>query len=208
MPNKIYLIRHGETLDNTKKLFQGWKDTELNEEGIKQANLLASSLRPIIFQAIYSSDLNRAYLTATVIAKQRKLDVIKTKKLREFNMGKFEGKPLFDMTGNHKKLWDQFIKSRQENNNDWKGHGGESMTEFYNRLKVFFNRLNRKHDNETLALVSHGGTKNRILELFGIHPDESEYYPFGNTSVTIMEGKDDKYRILSINDTSHLENEK
>lgn len=83
----IYLVRHGETEWNVKKLIQGQKDIPLNEKGKKQAG----KLKKIKFDAIYSSDLKRAAETAKIIAGKRRLKIIKSTALRERYFGKFQG---------------------------------------------------------------------------------------------------------------------
>ncbi len=60
----FYLIRHGETEWNHSKKIQGWKDVDLNNLGLEQANKLANHYKLSPVDAIYSSDLKRAYKTA------------------------------------------------------------------------------------------------------------------------------------------------
>ena len=87
----IYLVRHGETEWNVKKLIQGQKDIPLNKKGEDQAMALGKKLKKIKFDAIYSSDLRRAAETAIIIAGKRRLMIIKSKALRERYFGKFQG---------------------------------------------------------------------------------------------------------------------
>ena len=69
MTNTIYLVRHGESQGNYKGFFQGWLDCRLTDEGIKQAELLASFLKDKRIKCIFSSPLIRAYETASIIAR-------------------------------------------------------------------------------------------------------------------------------------------
>ena len=87
MPKKIILIRHGETEYNRQKKWQGWSDIPLNKAGRKQAQLLAHRLKHEVIDVLYTSDLKRAVETAHAIAKSVNLQLIKTKKLRERNIG-------------------------------------------------------------------------------------------------------------------------
>ena len=61
---RIYIVRHGETEENTQKIIQGQLDTQLNSEGEKQADLVGKALHDIPFDVCYSSDLRRAVSTA------------------------------------------------------------------------------------------------------------------------------------------------
>ena len=76
MSTNLYLTRHGETVWNTQKLMQGWKDSPLTDRGIKQARQLSERLSEVSFDAIYSSTSNRAVRTAEIIKGERSLEVI------------------------------------------------------------------------------------------------------------------------------------
>ncbi|HOV13114.1 MAG TPA: histidine phosphatase family protein, partial [Spirochaetota bacterium] len=60
---KIYLVRHGETDWNVKKLMQGWKDSPLTERGVENAKKLSNRLKYLDFQYIFCSPANRALKT-------------------------------------------------------------------------------------------------------------------------------------------------
>ncbi len=57
---KVYLVRHGETEWNRQCRLQGQSDTELNDIGIELAEITATELKDVRFDAIYSSPLKRA----------------------------------------------------------------------------------------------------------------------------------------------------
>ena len=73
---KIYLIRHGETEWNKIGKLQGSSDIQLLPEGIKQAHMLADHAPFHAVDAIYSSDLSRAVMTAEILAEKFNLPVI------------------------------------------------------------------------------------------------------------------------------------
>ena len=74
---KIILVRHGQTAWTADNRIQGWLDIKLNEKGLKQAKIIAKALKRKKIDAIYSSELSRAYETARIIARSHKLKVIK-----------------------------------------------------------------------------------------------------------------------------------
>jgi broad specificity phosphatase PhoE len=88
----IYLIRHGRTDWNDKKLIQGHTDIPLNSEGKTTARKIAKKLKGIRFDKIYSSDLLRSSQSAEIIALEHQLAVETTSALRERCFGKIEGK--------------------------------------------------------------------------------------------------------------------
>ena len=76
----LYLVRHGETEWNVKKINQGQSESALTEVGIEQAKETGEKLKHIKFDAIFSSDLSRTQRTAEIIKLDREL-VIKTSEL-------------------------------------------------------------------------------------------------------------------------------
>jgi len=88
---KILLIRHGDTDWNVEEIFRGRADIELNETGIKQAELLAKHLADEKIVAIYSSPLKRALRTAEIIAGSHHMNVIPAQELIDFDYGAWQG---------------------------------------------------------------------------------------------------------------------
>ena len=89
---EIYIIRHGETVWNAKKLLQGSTDIELNENGRELAGITGQNLEGVVFNKIYSSPLIRAYETACLIRGHRNIPIIRDARLRELCFGSNEGK--------------------------------------------------------------------------------------------------------------------
>ena len=88
---ELYLIRHGETAWNDKKLIQGNIDIPLNAEGVNQAKILSEILKEIPFDIIFTSDCRRAKKTAIELAKKTKVKCTLDKRLRNRNFGDWEG---------------------------------------------------------------------------------------------------------------------
>ena len=88
---EIWIVRHGQTDWNVEGRYQGQADRPLNAVGLAQAQQAAEQLRGRDFAAIYSSDLQRARVTAEIIAGQLGLPVQVDRRLREVNQGEWEG---------------------------------------------------------------------------------------------------------------------
>ena len=73
---RIYFMRHGETVWNTERRYQGMTDIELSAEGLRQADIAAERFKGIDIDKIYCSPLKRAAATAKPIADEKGLDVI------------------------------------------------------------------------------------------------------------------------------------
>lgn len=89
---ELYIVRHGETVWNSKKLLQGSEDIELNENGRILAGKTGENLETVHFDKIYSSPLIRAYETACLIRGHRNIPIIRDDRLRELGFGVNEGK--------------------------------------------------------------------------------------------------------------------
>ena len=88
----IYIIRHGQTEMNNRKVLQGRSDYPLNEAGIAQAQKAADDLKHITFAKIYTSPLRRAIQTAEIIAPSAHVEI--DDRLIEMDYGPYEGTDL------------------------------------------------------------------------------------------------------------------
>ena len=87
----LFLFRHGETDWNREGRLQGHTDTPLNATGLAQAQTLGESLRPHRLDAVVSSDLSRARVTAQIVAEALRVPLLIEAGLRETNVGAAEG---------------------------------------------------------------------------------------------------------------------
>ncbi len=95
----LYLVRHGETKDNVAMIMQGQRQGELTPAGARQIEELSSSLSGIRFDAIISSDLQRAYDSAQILCHRLNLSVHTTSLLRERDWDDFTGRYIPDLKG-------------------------------------------------------------------------------------------------------------
>jgi broad specificity phosphatase PhoE len=185
----IYLIRHGETDWNTKFLFQGQSDIELNENGIMQAKSIAKEFKGRKISGIISSDLKRAYKTAEIIASacECKTRVRKDKCLRERDYGNFEGKH-YDLYHNNRK--------------DFKG---EKDSRFIPRVNAVFKAIVKKYKGKDIIIVSHGGVVRQIIA-FILGLKEYRKLRIYNASVSELFYNEKKkaFFVLLVNSVAHL----
>jgi len=111
MMTEIILARHGETEWNVEEVFRGRIDVELNETGIKQAELLAGYLSDLKIDAVYASPLKRALKTAEIIAGYHKLDIEIAPALIDFDYGKWQGLPHQEVKDKYKELYGNGLKN-------------------------------------------------------------------------------------------------
>lgn len=205
MPQKIIIVRHGETQYNVERRLQGSLNIPLNQNGVAQSLQVADRLSSESVTAIYTSDNKRAYVTALHIAKRFALKPNRRRALREDNMGVLEGWAWETEADQYKQqLWHERIKAREAGDKFWKRHGGESLYKFTLRVKLFLQTIERKHPQGTIIIVSHAGTINRILEIYGLKKPSEQHIRFKNTSVTVLIKNGNKYDLVVNNDISHL----
>ena len=158
----IYLIRHGRTDWNDKKLIQGHLNIPLNSEGKTTAKELAQELKKINFDKVYSSDLLRAKQTAEIIALEQELVVEITQALRERNFGSFQGKPR-----EHLIEIDKVLETLTDEERYSYTHNGivESDEEIMTRFMIFIREIAIVNLGKTILVATHGG----IIRAFLIH---------------------------------------
>ena len=87
----LYVVRHGQTVWNVERRFQGWLDSPLTESGEKCATDLRNQLSHIHFDACYASTSPRAYKTLELILPNKKDDYRMDERLLEIRLGAWQG---------------------------------------------------------------------------------------------------------------------
>ena len=108
MKTILFLVRHGETIDNANNIMQGQTQGQLNGVGVRQAWQLRDELAEGHFDAVVASDLKRAVDTAIILAEPHGLAVDTTELLRERDWGSFTGRYIPDLKG---EVWPDDIES-------------------------------------------------------------------------------------------------
>ena len=94
----LYLVRHGETVDNANQIMQGQTQGQLNKNGIKQAREFSEEWKNKPLDVVIASDLKRSVDTAKIIAEPHHLEVLSTPLLRERDWGSFTGRYIPDLS--------------------------------------------------------------------------------------------------------------
>jgi len=197
----LILVRHGETVWNVEGRYQGQTDVPLNEVGKAQAQQVAITLKQMTFDAIYSSDLQRAYHTAEAINRYHNLPLHSEKRLREINAGDFEG-----LTREEQKARDPEFYARWRNDPNIPPPNGETQQSITDRMQSLLNDLQRQHPQQTVLLVGHGGTIRAMLCLcIGLTTDKYWHFWLKNTSISEIQFTERGAIIHRLNDVGHLQ---
>lgn len=198
---KIIAIRHGETIWNVKKIWQGHTDSELTITGIHQAKELSRRLGNEEVDAIYSSDLERAKKTAEIIALRHKKNVYVDQRLRERNLGIFEGLKKEQIINNYPGEFELY-KSLTP---DFIIPNGESIKHKTKRTISCIEELIQKHLNKTFLVITHGGILDTLLRYaLNLPLDEPRNFKLLNASINIFLYENENLKLQTWGDISHL----
>jgi probable phosphoglycerate mutase len=151
---KVVILRHGRTTWNAERRFQGQENPPLDNVGIEQAKRAAEILNHINFNKIVASDLQRAVITAEVVAEKSKQQVALNIGFRETNCGSWQGR-----------TWPEIFAEDPETLTLWSTSGdvrpggtGETRTEVAMRFVAAVSQeLVEVPLGGTLLVVTHGG---------------------------------------------------
>ena len=201
----IIFVRHGETVWNQERRYQGQQDSPLSANGILQAQKVGIYLSQRSIAAVYSSDLQRALITAQNIAKRHRLDPAADPRLREMCFGIWEGLTREEII---KRYPDQFY-ARYVDSFTTRVPGGELPSEVVERFQNFLDETLPKHVGETIVVVSHGGALRSMIATL-LHIPLEKAYCIRQSNAGISEffytkkNSQCSYEAESINCTTHL----
>lgn len=212
---KIIMIRHGHSIANQQGFFAGWTDAALTDTGRQQARLCGEFFRCLSngesdgigkygiskVDAIYSSDLSRAYDTSLAVAEALGLPSIKCEGLREIYGGKWE-----------RELFASLAEKYPHDYGVWMNDisraactGGESVKDFAERIRRAVTDIAERHDGEVVVIATHATPIRVICTLAsGYRAHEIGNTPWvSNASINIFE-YDGGFSAICKNVTDHL----
>lgn len=197
---RLYLIRHGQTGWNTEGRAQGHTDTELDELGRHQAELVAQFFDRRPLSRILSSDLTRCRQTAEPTSKLTENNLELRRELRERTFGKLEGQ--------HFTVLRAFIEGeiRERGIPRWevKPEDGESLVDVWHRLEPIMEMIEASEGD--MAIFSHGGTCAVLLaRLLRANIETALSFRFENAAMTELRRlPGGGWQLLSYSDLNHL----
>ena len=170
---KIWLTRHGQTRLNKARLMQGRTDEPLNDTGLHQAQamreLLLMQHHGLVFDAVYSSPLNRAIVTGAVIGGVPESQVIIDERLLEADFGRYEKKH-YALLGPFMSLYWAFPEIFPAPNTV------ESVSSMVSRSRSFLQELERK-DYQNVLVACHGGILRSLCGCLEDRPNGIRWRP-------------------------------
>lgn len=199
----LILLRHGETEWNHSGRWQGQDaNTQLTERGRVQARIVARRLSAYPIEAIYSSDLSRAFETAQIVGAILRLEPLPVPGLRESDIGAWTGLTWEEITARFPEQVAAMFAGQ-----DVRRGGGETNRELAERLILAVDAIIARHPGQTVLVVSHGAAlRSLIAEVIGASLSQLHRIAIGgNTAISVVRMEHGALRLVSYNDTAHLD---
>jgi probable phosphoglycerate mutase len=164
----LYLVRHGETVDNANQIMQGQTQGQLNDNGIKQAQQFSDEWKDKPIDVVIASDLKRSIDTARIIAGPHHLEVITTPLLRERDWGSFTGRFIPDLKG---EVWPDDI---------------ETLENLLSRAGEFIAYVRQTFPGKKVLAVGHG-IINKAIQSVYYQKSMNEIQRMSNAEVRTLE---------------------
>ncbi|WP_296875675.1 histidine phosphatase family protein [Thomasclavelia sp.] len=184
MKKTLYLMRHGETLFNVRKKIQGWCDSPLTENGIKQAKVAGEYFKKqgIVFDHAYASTLERASDTLELVCN---LPYTRLKGLKEWNFGLFEGES--EDLNPPLPYGDFFV-----------AYGGEGELQMRQRMADTLTEVMNKKDHQVVLAVSHGAACRGFMRYFAKNSRVDQKSRIRNCCILKFEFENDQFSLVEI----------
>ena len=164
----LYLVRHGETVDNARQIMQGQTQGELDENGLRQAREFSEAWKDRHLDAVIASDLKRSVDTARIIAGPHGLEVITIPLLRERDWGSFTGRFIPELKG---EVWPDDI---------------ETLENLLSRAGEFIAYVRKTFPGKKVLAVGHG-IMNKAIQAVYFNKSMSEIQRMSNAEVRTLE---------------------
>lgn len=201
---RIIAVRHGETDWNVATRIQGQLDIGLNGTGRWQAERVGQALADEALDAVYSSDLSRAYATAQAIAAAQAVPaVVRTHTgLRERGFGKFEGHTYAAIEAQ----WPEESHLWRIRDPHFAPMGGESPVQVMARVGHAVNDIAERHPGQHIVLVAHGGVLDMLYRLATQQSVSApRTWELGNTAINRLLWTPTGLTLIGWADSRHLD---
>ena len=181
---KLYLVRHGETELNDKKVYYGSTDCDLTEKGKEQAVSLKTAFASVPLDLVLESPLKRAKTTVDLILGEKEVPRLEDGRLKELDFGGWEGKSYTELQGDP--LYEQWCR-------EWKTTcppRGECFLDLAHRVRSFYGDLLKREEERVLIVAHHAVLQQLMACLLEAEPESCWHYAFEQGTYTVFEIRD------------------
>lgn len=203
MSKTLIFVRHGETRSNREGIAQGWSDSPLSQDGLRQIQEAAGRIRAEQPTSLYTSTLPRAVETACAIANATGLTPVPLEDLREMNCGRWEGLPFLEIRQDEPDFFRRWMSDPELPCPD-----GESLAEVHARMgraiRLIEDREGDRGEESRTVIVSHG-TSIRLAAalLLGTGLGMVQQLAQDNAAINRFERRGTYWILQTWNDISH-----
>lgn len=159
----IYLARHGQTAYNLEGRFQGWGDVPLDETGREQARQLALAVAAVEPVTLVSSNIARAFETATIVSELIGLKPQVDARFAETETGEWTDRSFADVAAEDPEAFTSFV----ELSADWGFPGGESFATQAARVAAGLDDWRARSETGVTVIICHGNVIRLALRAAG-----------------------------------------
>ncbi|HZP57652.1 MAG TPA: histidine phosphatase family protein [Dehalococcoidia bacterium] len=198
---RLVLVRHGETEHNRGRLTLGRADVPLNARGLAQARALAASFADAP-DAVWSSPLARARVTAEAIAAGAGLAPVLDEGLIEMDVGEMEHLSAAELRDRHPEFLARWLSPEC---GDARMPGGETLAEVQERAWAAVGRMLAAHPDATVVAVTHNFAILTVLcRALGLPLAHFRRLRQALAAKTVLEVREHGATLLQLNDIAHL----
>ncbi len=200
--SKVILARHGRTAWHAEGRYAGTADVPLDELGLEQAQRVADSLKDKKIDVIFSSPLSRCLELANKVAAFHDLEVIVDERLREIDLGRWDGetyREIFEKDGELLKKWTRDPTSMTI-------PGGESLQEVQERSMEWLTEMSGRYADGNVFASSHGGPIRAMLAgVIGLPLSNVFRLTVDLASISVLNYMGKFSNLETMNERSHLD---
>ena len=202
MTSTVLLVRHGQTDSNVKGIFMGRSDENINETGHIQAHRLSERLVGSPIATIYASPLRRTRTTAAILATPHSLELETLDDLIEIQTGDWQGLH----GGEISQKWPEIWRQSRIDPSDFTMPNGESFHQVTERAVRAYELIVAQNQGKQVVIVTHDIVVRVIVaHILGTSNSIYRRFEIGNASLSQIRLTDGKARLVTLNDTSHLD---
>ena len=202
MSVRLIVIRHGETDWARAGRYSGAHDIPLNPTGLRQCDATAAALAGRVVSAVYASPLERARMSADLIAKPHRLEVTIEPAFREMTFGTWEGRTRDEVAA----AFPDLFRTWWETPHLATLPRGETLAEVGRRVGEGLEALRAQHEGETVVLVTHGVViRLLVLDALGLGPERLWSLEASLAGITELEYEEDWATVHRMNTVVHLD---
>jgi len=202
MAVNILLVRHGQTRSNVTGFYMGRSDEDLDGVGYGQACSLSSRVAGLSIESVYTSPLERAYTTASIIAQPHHLMLEVLDDLTEFHPGDWQGLHIDEISQGWPELWQQWRTDPSKT----VVPNGESFPQVAERAVRAFNTILASSQGGQVVVVTHEIIiKILVMHVLGVSSGIYRRFEINNASLSWLRVANSNAKLSMLNDTSHIE---